>query len=405
MAFTTSGTDPNGPWGEFQGRILDLPATFDLTLDPLSPEYRLQQISLWQAISGRTDYNPAVHEATGDVVHYDPVRLPGFYAGRHPGASVFAGDQLIALGHILKRGGLTAGDRVLEYGAGFGQIALSFARLGMRVDTVDIDPGYCAAVQAQADFFQVELYAFKGEFGLNPRPGCQYHLILFYESFHHCLDFMSVIPKLRQYLVMGGRVIMAGEPILPADSVIVPYPWGLRLDAENVAVVRYRGWFELGFQEDFLIDTFIRNGFVWRHFPTTLSHWADLHEFGLRPESVLLEDYQLPRSADATWHGREPGGRFTREASRLPVDCQGDYDRLGINFLNHHPTPLDVLVEVGEFSAAFMVDGAGSYRLEIPRQVVTGEIILKIPTLNPKTYGLEDDRNLGIFVHSFDYVS
>lgn len=280
-----TGTESGGPWDEFRGRFLGLPSWFNSKLDPLSEEYRLQQLKLWQAVSGiSTSYRAKDNELTGGIDHFDSIRRPGFYAG----ATETAGDHLIALGHIVKRSGLSAGDWVLEYGAGFGQIALTFARLGISVDTVDVDPAYCAAITKQSRFFNVNLTAFQGEFGLNPREGHKYNLILFYEAFHHCLDFLDIIGKLRNYLKPEGKIMLAGEPIVGAAEPAVPYPWGIRLDAEAVAVVRARGWLELGFRESFLAGQFICQGFVWRPYPGIISHYATLHEFRQRPYAVRM---------------------------------------------------------------------------------------------------------------------
>ncbi len=163
---------------------------------------------------------------------------------------------------LLKHCGLKAGDRALEYGAGFGQTALALARLGVNVDTVDVSSTFCGFVNQQAEFFQVPLRAFQGRFGEAPRPGVRYKLVWFYESFHHCVDFQRVVQLLPDLLEPDGRVILGGEPIVEQPYAAVPYPWGLRLHSEVVAVVRQQRWFELGFTEDFLIELFGRSGFT-----------------------------------------------------------------------------------------------------------------------------------------------
>ncbi len=165
---------------------------------------------------------------------------------------------------LLKHCGLKAGDRALEYGAGFGQTALALARLGVNVDTVDVSRTFCGFVNEQAEFFRVPLHAFEGRFGDAPRPGVRYKLVWFYESFHHCVDFQRVVRILPDLLEPGGRVILGGEPIVERPNAAVPYPWGLRLHSEVVAVVRQQRWFELGFSEEFLSELFGRAGFTVR---------------------------------------------------------------------------------------------------------------------------------------------
>ena len=108
-----------------------------------------------------------------------------------------SGEQVvIANADLLRQSGLKAGDRALEYGAGFGQIALAFARTGVQVDTVDINPAFSAAVAKLGEHYRAPLTAHVGAFGDNPAgEDGAYDLIYFYESFHHCFDFFEVIPQ------------------------------------------------------------------------------------------------------------------------------------------------------------------------------------------------------------------
>lgn len=257
--------------------VFRLPEGFRLDLDPDGPEHRAQQLALWSRITGRADYDAASDEDTPEIGAMDAVLRPAFYATR---SSAIAGDHLMGMGRLLKLADLRAGDRALEYGAGFGQIALAFARTGVRVDTVDVNPAFCAAVDQLAARYQVELKAHVGAFGDNPAgQAAAYDLIYFYESFHHCLDVHVVLPKLKTLLKPGGRILLGGEPILPTDDPITPYAWGVRMDAENVAVMRQRGWMELGFQEPYLFDLFARAGFQGVKHPSSDSHYATVYAF------------------------------------------------------------------------------------------------------------------------------
>jgi len=255
----------------------DLPQGFDLWMDPRSDGYRRQLLALWSIITQRSDYDPSADEDTPEIVDADAIHRPAFYA---TGSTFVAGDHLMALGHLLRQSGLKAGDRALEYGAGFGQIALAFARTGVQVDTVDINPAFSAAVNQLGERYQAPLKAHVGEFGDNPAgEDGAYDLIYFYESFHHCFDFLEVIPKLHRILKAGGKVMMAGEPIAQEPVPWLPYPWGIRLDGENVSVMRQRGWMELGFREDFLVSIFQREGFTFRKYPLDGYHYCTIYSF------------------------------------------------------------------------------------------------------------------------------
>ncbi|ARR52689.1 SAM-dependent methyltransferase [Rhizorhabdus wittichii DC-6] len=269
-----------GNHDRWRGHSLSLPDWFDPTLDPWGAAYRDQMLKLWEAITNRSGYQPASNEDTPEIADLDATFRPAFYAS---GDTRFAGGQLMAMGHILMRSDIAAGQRVLEYGAGFGLTALSFGRLGAKVDTVDINPAFCRAVQTAADRYQVDLTPHVGEFGFNPAgiPNA-YDLIFFYESFHHALDFAPLLPRLRDLLTPTGKVILAGEPIFDALCSDLPYLWGFRLDWENVAVMRIRGWLELGFQKNFLIGEFARAGFECTEHRDPNSHWAQVYEFRQR---------------------------------------------------------------------------------------------------------------------------
>jgi 2-polyprenyl-3-methyl-5-hydroxy-6-metoxy-1,4-benzoquinol methylase len=203
--FYASGSGAGPEWEPFRHAHLMLPAWFRHGLDPWSPAYREQQTRLWSLIAGVAEpYDPHHHEKEAPWGDVDAVRQPGFYLRRDPAAVAAASDHWLATGMLLKHSGLRAGDRALEYGAGFGQTALALGRLGVEVETVDISETFCRFVQAQAQFFQVPLRPHHGEFGWNPVEGRQYQLIWFYESFHHCLAFDTVVPALRSMLAPGA---------------------------------------------------------------------------------------------------------------------------------------------------------------------------------------------------------
>jgi 2-polyprenyl-3-methyl-5-hydroxy-6-metoxy-1,4-benzoquinol methylase len=274
-----------GEWAPWRDAHLRLPAWFQHGLDPWSQAYAEQQHRLWQLVcSIDRDYSPAMDEKEFGWEGVDPVRRPGFYMRRDPQAIEGAGDHVLATGMLLKHCGLKPGDRALEYGAGFGNSALALARMGVNVDTVDISATFCRFIDEQAAHFDVPLKAHHAEFGFNPRPGECYHLIWFYESFHHCLDFKEVVPKLRGYLAEGGKVVLGGEPVFEKEYAGLPYPWGVRLHSEVAVVMRQTRWFELGFSEAFLYELFGKAGFKGRRIDCPPSLFGRLYVFEPEPD-------------------------------------------------------------------------------------------------------------------------
>lgn len=270
-----AGGAPGSSFDRWRGKFLPLPDWFDTGLDPFSKAYVAQMDLVWGAmVDVQRPYDPAVHEITSEI-HVDAVYRPGLYCA--PASA--AGDHLIAMGHIVKHSGVVPGSRVLEFGAGFAQNAVTFARMGCEVHTVDIDETFCEAVRKQAEHLRLNLTPHLETFGFN--PGGQFDVILFYECFHHARDWQQLIGQLKSILAPGGRVMLAGEPVSvhDADPLWCPYPWGVRLEAETAAITRMRKWYELGFRHDFLQQAFAREGFSYRFHPGQISAYADLHVF------------------------------------------------------------------------------------------------------------------------------
>lgn len=391
-------------WEKYKYKYLPIPDWYDHTLDPLSEAYRAQQDRIWQMMIGENaDYDAASHELT-NASNIDALKSPGFYSLDVKAA----GEHLIAMGHILKQSGLRRGHRALEYGAGFGQIALALARLGVTVDTVDIDETFCKAVQAQSDWFGVNLKSYVGKFGHNP-SGLKYDLILFYEAFHHARDFVALIEKARDILVPGGKIIMAGEPILPAAEAgnAVPYPWGIRLSAEVGAVVRIRRWYELGFQEEFLVRLFNRMGFVFKKHYGHISHLAVVYEFVRRPAVIKFNQWQFPPDVDAGWNGFEPDGRWTKGSSIIPVDCTETWTKLNITCQNYHPAVQVVKFGLGHGNVEIVKFKPGEL-VEVTlnrRPPLADHVTIETEAIQPSAHGGADTRRLGIYVKELEYIA
>ncbi len=320
--FCTVGTARGGPWDRLRDAHLPLPAWFRTGLDPWSDEYRAQQERLWQQITGvERPYAPDDDETEVYAPGLDAIRQPAYYMRRDVEAISSASDHVLATGMLLKHCGLVAGDTALEYGAGFAQTALALARLGVRVDTVDISPAFCGWVREQAEFFRVPLTPHHGHFGLNPRPGHRYRLIWFYESFHHCWDFERVVPLLAGMLAEGGRVILGGEPVFERPNAAVPYPWGVRLHSEVVAVMRRTRWMELGFTEAFLYELFARSGFRGSRVECGSSDFGRLYVFE-RPLRRRPERVSHRWGADDAWPSSPVG---VREGAAIVTDGRAGY--------------------------------------------------------------------------------
>ncbi|HEV7912219.1 MAG TPA: class I SAM-dependent methyltransferase [Albitalea sp.] len=402
------GTAPGTPWDALRHAHLRLPDWFKHDLDPLGPAYMEQQHRLWRLVSGvERSYEPEIDEkeaAWGDI---DPIRTPGFYARRDALAIDSAADHVIATGMLLKHCGLRPGDWALEYGAGFAQGALALARMGVNVDTVDVSATFCDFVRRQAEFFKVPLTAHQGQFGLNPRQPQKYRLIWFYESFHHCLDFAHVVQQLHEHLEDGGRIILAGEPIVAREYEAVPYPWGIRLHSEVVAVVRQQHWFELGFSEAFLVELFANAGFIARRVECEPSLFGQIYMFERRPDEVQLCDLWMPAALADGWHGLEPDGRWTAGEARLPVDARPTIAAIELELSNRLWREQRVQIDYGTQQRTVMLGAGASATVRFEAVPSVGALVLRCSTQSPSWWQrvrAGDRRRLGVFVRRLRYL-
>jgi len=397
------GFGKDAEWREIARTALALPPWFDRGLDPFSQAYADQQHRLWQAIAGAgRDYDADLDEVAVETTP-DVVRMPGYYKYRHPGAVAQAGEHIRAAGNIMVHSNLGTGQWALEYGAGFGLIALDFARLGVNVDTVDISPVFCNFVRAQAEFYRVPLTPFSGRFGDGPRPGRIYDLIYFFESLHHCTDLTRLLGRLKALLAPGGRVIIAGEPITLQQKPAIPYPWGMRLDSETVAVVRRRRWFELGFTEAYLIELFTRHGFVATPMPG-FSNYDRGYIFRHRPGTIELATHWLPDASAQTWYKPDTTGRWTRGRAEIAVDTTPSFSALEVTVRNHHAVEQPVALEYGGRVERVTLAPRTTLTVRLPATVRTPRLVIDCePKVPARTGGGQDGRALGIFVMLVTY--
>jgi SAM-dependent methyltransferase len=393
---------PGGPWEPLRHAHLRLPDWFQPGLDPLSEAYADQQRRLWRLVAGvERDYDVERDEKEADIGEVDPVRFPGYYVRRDPGAVEAASDHVIATGMLLKHCGLRPGDWALEYGAGFGQTALALARLGVHVDTVDVSAAFCEYVRRQGEFFGVPLTAFKGRFGDAPRPEQRYQLVWFYESFHHCLDFVRVVRQLPRLLAPGGKVILSGEPIAERAYAAVPYPWGLRMHSEVVAVVRRQRWFELGFTEDFLFELFAHAGFTVNRVDCPPSLFGRMYVCEYRPNRIMpLTQWLPPELADA-WAEPHGEGRWTRESSRWPIERR-EVERM-IELELENPLPIARSVELDAGGEPLRIELRPHARMRVGTGAAAGATHLTVRSLVDPSGPWWRRRTLhrpGVVVHS-----
>ncbi len=225
--------------------------------DPDSEAYREAQLALYRLVAGRDHYAAdtcEMFELNLDI----ETKWPFPYSTR---SSVTVGEQLMAIGFLIRLMELSRGVRVLEFGPGCGNTTIQFAQMGQPVTAVDINPAYLTLIAERCRRLGHEAELVNNNM-LDYRPESRFDRVVFYECFHHCADHVQMIKNLDRLVADGGQVIFAGESI--EDDF--PIPWGLRLDGMSAWSTRKFGWLELGFSTKYFVDMLTRHGWdVARH--------------------------------------------------------------------------------------------------------------------------------------------
>jgi 2-polyprenyl-3-methyl-5-hydroxy-6-metoxy-1,4-benzoquinol methylase len=225
--------------------------------DPFSQDYYDFQMKLYSILSGRSRYSIMNEESIFNREEIQNCPFP-YYTG----SASTVGDQLLAIGYIIKKTNLPANSNVIEFGPGWGNLTLALAQMGQNVTCVEVEQRFIdlikyrsQTIKNQICFFQQDMLEFS-EF-----PDKKYDAAFFYESFHHCRDPITLIKNLSNVINHDGIICFASEPIISYPSDILPYPWGIRLDGMSVWSIRRFGWMELGFENNFFINMLTGCGF------------------------------------------------------------------------------------------------------------------------------------------------
>jgi 2-polyprenyl-3-methyl-5-hydroxy-6-metoxy-1,4-benzoquinol methylase len=237
-----------------------------LPADPWSAAYRDAQMELYRRISGRAAYSTDNERSDFDL--QAAIREPYPYLTRSTAA---VGDQLIAIGYLIRHLGLAPPAEIVELGAGWGNTTCALARMGFRVTAVDVDPRFLDLLRARTAAFSDRVTLVRSDM-LDFRSDHPFDAALFYESFHHCSDHLAMLARLRDVLRGDGRILFASEPI---DAF--PVPWGVRLDGLSVWSMRRYGWLELGFETSYFFEALRRTGWTGqRHRSHAISTLTDV---------------------------------------------------------------------------------------------------------------------------------
>lgn len=260
-------------------------------LDPFGQLYRERVEQLYSRLSGRSVYDPFKDEKSFIGENNSIWTEASPYSFR---STKFVSEFLVSWGAIFSALDVKEGQSVLEYGPGSGQLLLMLARTGVSTYGVDIDQASLDLVRKQADVMGLPVQLEQNQFGCG-FDGQKFDRIVFFEAFHHAINFEQLLVNLRDRLLPDGKLVLCGEPIVPKGNTSVPYAWGPRVDALSLLCIRRFGWMELGFEIGFFTKLMMRCGWLLRMYQASIFR---AHTYVAEPfngtlnfgENILLGD-------------------------------------------------------------------------------------------------------------------
>lgn len=220
--------------------------------NPESPAYRAQQLALYAEISG---FDPPHYR----TVAQEPVDVEKAIASLYPyctGSLDVTGSHLMALGYWLKTLSLSRTSRIIEFGAGCGDLAVLMAKCGFDVTAVDISSSYVDLIKRRARHEGIRINTVVSDM-IDVEPTEPFDAAVFCEAFHHCDDHIALLDRLDKILKRTSTIYFLGEPV-----TLFPMPWGVRLDGESIWAARRYGWLELGFDSRYFRSMLERRGWT-----------------------------------------------------------------------------------------------------------------------------------------------
>jgi SAM-dependent methyltransferase len=373
-----------------------------LPADPYSPEYYQAQMRLYRDVSGRPDYSIANEHVP---MHLDEVKKNPFPYCTKSAATV--GDQLIAIGYLIRAMSLPAGSRLVEFGPGWGTTTVTLSQMGYRVTAVDAEPAFIDLIAHRARTLGQQIELVTGDM-LGFHAERPYDAALFFECFHHCADHLRMLRQLHDLVADDGLIAFAGEPV--ADAPHFPFPWGLRLEGMAVWSIRKFGWLELGFDTSYFLRTLLRLGWSPRRHRSDVSHYADVIVARKSRRYYEPGKLSLPPDECITWAGREAdpnnGLRFAGEHSVLSCERDIPVEIVELGLGNFAPFDLDVTVTAGTACRTFRLPRCTPRAIyTVPAREWDGRVTIGSKTWQPaQVMKSGDQRILGVAVHHLRLV-
>src|SRR6516225_1046542 len=334
-------------------------------LHPFGEAYRAKVLEFYRNVTGNSHYDPMEMEKTNAADNLQDDFCPIPYRFQN---SELVGEHLSCYGAVLQRLNVRAGADILEYGPGEGQLCINLARMGCNVHAVDIESRFLRLIEKQCEALGINISTRQARFG-EGFDGKQFDRIIFFEAFHHCFDHYNVLMRIRDQLKPDGFICFSGEPVIPEgspDSILVPYPWGLRLDGEAMRSIHEFGWMELGYSEPYFLELLARCGYSVERNRHPMHPRADIYiarritnRYPIERDTVIST-----YTGQSGWHATEGGHRWTDGDAWMPLPVNG-YSTVSVALHNMSPRPVEVQISCAPDAQKLNLPSGGEARVQL----------------------------------------
>jgi 2-polyprenyl-3-methyl-5-hydroxy-6-metoxy-1,4-benzoquinol methylase len=240
--------------------------------NPFEKGYHAEQMSIYSFLSGKTygvenESTPFDFEATKNN-HYP----------YNTGSCEIIGSQLQSIGFLIRNLNLKQGSKIVEFGAGWGNLALPLAQSGFDVTAVEMNGPSASLIRHRGNIVGRSIQTVETDMLEYAETTTDiYDAAIFMSSFHHVSDPIRMVKAFNRLIKPNGIVYFNDEPIFPTLNPILPYDWGIRLDGQSLFVIRKLGWLEMGFQRRFMKEMLNRSGWKLQMIPSMVKDVSDLY--------------------------------------------------------------------------------------------------------------------------------
>ena len=254
-----------------------------LPKDDGSVEYARTQADLHQYLSGKDPHDLSEHDR-----EHEGEGNRHCSGSQDDTSSAMAERQQTVAGQIIRAMDLPPGSRIVELGAGCGDVTRELAHAGYSVTAVEINPSYAERIRSRMEQGGRDVRILNQDMLDFVRTSSdEYDAALFVASFHHCLKHVELLKYLSERITQEGILCFADEPVFLAENPFLPYPWGVRLDGQSLYFMRRYGWLELGFQSSYLRRVLSQIGWKMEWRASRVEACADIIVAGREHRSIV----------------------------------------------------------------------------------------------------------------------